>query len=301
MAIRHAFINTKSFKESLEQTLIGDGMKDKRVTDEARELVSADIHQNSSAIEERLNTVMSYVVALWEVVSLSLACRPYAAEKLLESLGEDRTDDMSFPLNANASEFYPLTGEWENLPTDIRFSSEVRHIGKSLTKSPQLRSEDCCLEEPERKQTRETCMEDSVKTSSDIEDAEERDGKEALACDAKVGVRRVWKGRQCKPGGSDVTEKTIHHNQDTSDHKGSQVRIPFYDVNTGHKKTYSFYDGKPIGSLLQLYCDEQKLARNHTSFQIWEEEVGDLQTWAQLKKKHKDVQLSIDVEQILTR
>jgi len=72
------------------------------------------------------------------------------------------------------------------------------------------------------------------------------------------------------------------------------VQVEFCD--SGCRPKLGFGDQEPLGLLLDLFCKRHKVERHDVTFQVWEKEIQDEETWAQLRKKHDyDPDLSIDV------
>ena len=69
------------------------------------------------AFDRKVDMIISYVDALWKIVSASLAVRPLAAESLLEGLGIEQASDRTFNWNISAKEF-KCNGEREALKSE---------------------------------------------------------------------------------------------------------------------------------------------------------------------------------------
>ena len=82
----------------------------------------------------------------------------------------------------------------------------------------------------------------------------------------------------------------------SSRENNSNVSISFYELDTGDRYHVDFSDQGWLCGLLDLYCSQRKLDRNHANFLIWKEDVDGSMTWAQLRSKHNDSDIWIDVE-----
>ena len=68
---------------------------------------------------------------------------------------------------------------------------------------------------------------------------------------------------------------------------GNPVTIHFYDVDAKTRSSLEYGDQQQIGDLLQHFCELSGVHRSEFTFDIWEQEVLDTDTWSGLRVKHK--------------
>ena len=101
VAVRHALVHTQKLKQSLrgidgECTSISDvSPLDGFVMSSEPGLKKLDIVDNMRRMKEKLNIVAAYVLTQSNIISESLAYRPVAAERLLESMGIEGDGSLS--------------------------------------------------------------------------------------------------------------------------------------------------------------------------------------------------------------
>merc|ERR1712008_245806 len=76
--------------------------------------------------------------------------------------------------------------------------------------------------------------------------------------------------------------------------RGKMVNLRFYQ--SGKRSSLRYGDREPLGRLMQTYCKENDIQIQSVSFQVWENEIMDTDTWVDFLKKHPDENdLMIDV------
>jgi len=80
------------------------------------------------------------------------------------------------------------------------------------------------------------------------------------------------------PGGRQVEK------DDAKQMRGEMVNLRFHQ--SGKRSSLRYGDREPLGRLMQTYCKENDIQIQSVKFQVWENEIMDIDTWVDFLKKH---------------
>ena len=127
---------------------------------------------------------------------------------------------------------------------------------------------------------------------------------ELFADPARRGVksaRRVWKALRLDTDcdvSATCSVRTVSESSLLSRRSGRLSNIRFYEVGRGITTTFEYYDDKPIGSLLEAYCETVKASRSKLKFEVWDYAAKDATSITSFRRDHQMQGESIDVSRL---
>ena len=156
--MRHALVHTQKLKQSLrgidgECTSISDvSPLDGFVMSSEPGLKELDIVDNMRRMEEKLDIVAAYVLTQSNIISESLAYRPVAAERLLESMGIEGDGSLSNSSSGDdgqTANISILQGEWKILKKTKGAEATSALLNPDADEFvPEMPRSDFCAERP---------------------------------------------------------------------------------------------------------------------------------------------------------